>query len=442
MPARARLLVLGGAVLALSACTPVASVQFDTVTPSDQSRATVVAEPSGAKKVDPGQTITVKATAGQLTDVQVVGPKGPLKGQISSDGTVWTAKKETLAFGSTYEVEATAVDQRGIPTTTTETIRTKEPRGFYSAVVSPRDGGLVGVGMPITVTFDRAIQDKAAVEGAMVIYTPEPIEGAWSWASDTQAQFRPKKYWPGNIDVTVDLNLKGVESAKRVYGQKNTEVTFSVGPRMITKVDALAHTATVKRDGELVRTIPITTGKEGFETRSGIKVIVSKERTRVMDAATGGTEESDPEYYNIEVEYAMRVTYSGEFVHAAPWSVGSQGRANVSHGCIGMSTANAQWLYDLSNVGDVVEVTGTTNPQNLGNGITVWNEDWQAWLADSATGPVMTVAAPVEPTPDLAEPAPQTAPDGSDGSDGADDLDPAQDSSTGVTAAQQASYGR
>ena len=173
---------------------------------------------------------------------------------------------------------------------------------------------------------------------------------------------------------------------------------------MVTQVDAQSHTATVFRDGERVRTMPITTGKAGFETRSGVKVIVSKERTRLMDAATGGTDPSDPEYYRLEVEYAMRVTYSGEFLHAAPWSVGSQGSANVSHGCVGMSTANAQWLYDLSNVGDVVEVTGTSNPQNLGNGITVWNEGWKEWLADSTSGPVMTVAAPGAPEADASTP--------------------------------------
>ncbi len=141
-----------------------------------------------------------------------------------------------------------------------------------------------------------------------------------------------------------------------------------------------------------------------------------------MDAATGGTDPSDPEYYSLEVEYAMRVTYSGEFLHAAPWSVGSQGSANVSHGCVGMSTANAQWLYDLSNVGDVVEVTGTSNEQNLGNGITVWNEDWKQWLADSTGGPVMTVAAPVaaeEDTtmpPDEPQEGPQDATDGASAS--------------------------
>jgi lipoprotein-anchoring transpeptidase ErfK/SrfK len=428
------LLGAGAAVLAVSACSPTASVDFQTVVPSEQSRATIAAQPSGQKKVDPGQRITVTATDGQLADVTVMGPKGPLKGEISADGTVWTAKRANLGFGATYTVEATAIDPRGVPTTTTDAFRTLEPKALFSAAVSPRQDATVGVGMPISVTFDREIKNRAEVENALTVYTPTPIEGAWSWSSPTQVQFRPKDYWPANIEVTVDLSLKGVEAAKRVYGERNTSTTFSIGPRMITQVDAQSHTAKVFRDGERVRVMPITTGKEGFETRSGVKVIVSKERTRLMDAATGGTDPSDPEYYSLEVEYAMRVTYSGEFLHAAPWSVGSQGYANVSHGCVGMSTANAQWLYDLSNIGDVVEVTGTGSTQNLGNGITVWNEDWQQWLADSTRGSVMTVAAPAGVQADATVPA--------DGPQGA-----SEDATDGPAApegqqAAQAAYGR
>ncbi len=415
IPARRLAFGLGAIALAVSACAPAASLEFDTVQPSEQSRATIAAQPSGVKKIDPSQRIVVTASDGQLADVTVMGPKGALNGELSPDGTVWTAKRPTLAFGAKYTVQATAIDPRGVPTTHTDEFKTLEPKDFFSGWVAPGQGATVGVGMPITVTFDRDIKNKEEVERALVVYTPTPIEGAWSWNGPDTVEFRPKDYWPGNIDVTVDLNLKGIQGAKGVYGEGNKSTTFRIGPSMITKINAQTHQAKVIRDGEKIRTIPVTTGKLGFETRSGIKVVVSKERTRVMDAATGGTEESDPEYYRIEVEYAMRVTYSGEFMHAAPWSVGSQGYANVSHGCIGMSTSNAQWLYDQTNVGDVVEVTGTDNPQNLGNGITVWNETWDEWLAGSKAGAVTTsvagspvsdagtvpdVAGPTDPGPD------------------------------------------
>ena len=415
MPRTGRMLAigLGGAALAVSACTPVASWEIQTVPPSEQSRATISALPEGEKRVDPAQRIVVTATDGQLADVTVLGPKGKVKGQISADGTIWTAKKPSLDFGATYTVEATAVDPRGVPTTHTDQFRTVAPKDFFAGTVSPRQDATVGVGMPIIVTFDHDIKNKAEIEQALVVRTPTPIAGAWSWTSDSVVQFRPKKYWPGNIDVTVDLNLKGLEGSKGIYGESNRSTSFRIGSSLIIKVDAGAHQARVIQDGERVRTIPITTGKSGFETRSGTKLIVSKERTRIMDAATGGTDPSDPEYYRLEVEYAMRITYSGEFLHAAPWSVGSQGYANVSHGCVGMSTSNAQWLYDQATVGDVVEVTGTSNPQNLGNGITVWSETWDEWLAGSKVGRVMTVApeAPVEQTPaPAASPLPVPAP--------------------------------
>ena len=394
-PARRLAVGLGVTALALTACGPAitADVDFKTVTPSAQSQASVLAEPSSPKRVDPDQRIVVKASDGQLATVTVVGPHGPMAGDLSPDGTVWTAQKSTLDFGATYTVQATAVDDRGVPTTQTGQIRTKKPKDFFAGSVLPDAGTTVGVGMPITVTFDHPIKNKADVERALVVRTPTPLLGAWSWKGSTSVEFRPKKYWPGNIDVTVDLNLKGVQSDKGVFGKTNMSHTFTTGDALVTKVNAAAHQAKVYKNGKKVRTMPITTGKPGFETRSGTVLIVSKERTRIMDAATGGTAKNSPEYYRLEVEYAMRITYSGEFLHAAPWSVGSQGFANVSHGCVGMSTTNAAWLYGQVIPGDPVEITGTPVPQNLGNGITVWTQTWEDWLKDSKVGPVMTVAA-------------------------------------------------
>jgi lipoprotein-anchoring transpeptidase ErfK/SrfK len=164
-----------------------------------------------------------------------------------------------------------------------------------------------------------------------------------------------------------------------VWGKDNATVSFSTGPSMISYVDMTTDQMKVVRDGTLVRVIPITTGKPGFETRSGVKVIMNKERTRIMDAATGGTSTTDPEYYRLEVEYAMRLTYSGEFLHAAPWSVSHQGHSNVSHGCTGMSTANAAWLYANSTIGDVVVYSAGHHLMELSNGIGVWNVSWARW---------------------------------------------------------------
>jgi lipoprotein-anchoring transpeptidase ErfK/SrfK len=373
------------AALGLAACQPALSLV--TVPQAEQSRASIDVPYLGQDKVDVGQPLTITAVDGRLADVEVTGKNGrTLKGRLSPDGSTWTSRAQTLAFGATYTVAATAVDSRGLPTSTEGSFTTLQPEKLLRASVTPADGGTVGVGMPIVVTFDEDVADKAAAEAALTVRTSEPVEGAWNWQTDAQVQFRPKTYWPGDIEVEVDADLKGVKLGKSAYGGNDASTSFETGPSMVTKINADTHSAAVYRDGSLVRTMPITTGKAGFETRSGVKVVLSKEPTRLMDAATGGTDPSDPEYYRLEVQYAMRMTWTGEFMHAAPWSVGSQGSANVSHGCVGMSTANAAWLYDRTLVGDVVEVTGTNRQQEVGNGIGIWNLSWKEWKAGSALG--------------------------------------------------------
>ncbi len=384
------------AAIAISGCAPALTLQ--TVDPAPTSSATF-APLASAEPVDPGAPLGVDVRDGRLLSVTVTGPAGDVPGAITADGRSWRASGGALDYGATYRISAHAVDSRGMIEATEQEIRTVDPdRYFDVASVSPAADSTVGVGMPITVRFTRKIVDRAAVEQALVLRASNPVVGAWSWQDDRTVTFRPQDYWPGSTDVVLDLNLRGVQSKPGTYGKQDSTEAFRFGPAMVTKVNAKTHTATVIRDGEVLRKVPITTGKAGFETRSGTKVIMSKERMRVMDALSTGIAVGDPEYYRLDVEYAMRVTTSGEFVHAAPWSQGSQGFANVSHGCVGMSTSNAAWLYDLSRVGDIVEVTGTGREQDLGNGITVWNQSWDEWLADSATG--QRSAEPLPPAGD------------------------------------------
>jgi lipoprotein-anchoring transpeptidase ErfK/SrfK len=206
-------------------------------------------------------------------------------------------------------------------------------------------------------------------------------DGAWRWNSGTEVMFRPESYWPGNSKITLESNFKGVHISKSVWGKTDSVNTWHTGPAMISYVNLQTHMMKVTRNGKTIRNIPIAAGKPGFDTRSGIKVILTKERTRRMDAATGGTPQDSPEYYDLVVEYAMRVTWSGEFLHAAPWSVGNQGVYNSSHGCTGMSTANAEWLYNESEIGDVVVFTGSDRHMTMDNGIGDWNVPLDRWAA-------------------------------------------------------------
>jgi lipoprotein-anchoring transpeptidase ErfK/SrfK len=357
----------------------------------EQSAVSMQVLPAAERKAPVNQPIVVVAQDGSLADVAVQGPKGLLKGSYNPERTTWTSKASTLDFGTTYTVTATATNADGAPTTLDRSIKTVDPQTLIQiSSVSIADGTEVGVGMPVRVTFSAPVKNKRVVEEQLQVRTSTPVEGAWAWESDTVVVFRPKKYWPADTKVQVDLPLKGVKTGPGAYADANSEITYRTGDSMISTYNAANHTMTVKKNGKVIKTFPATSGKPGFETRSGIKVISEKLDFVVMDAATGGTSENDPEYYRLDVNWAMRITTSGEFVHAAPWSVGSQGYANVSHGCVGLSTDNAYWLFQNSQVGDVVVVKNTGRPQDLGNGITEWNVAWKDWLKDSKTGPVTT----------------------------------------------------
>jgi lipoprotein-anchoring transpeptidase ErfK/SrfK len=184
--------------------------------------------------------------------------------------------------------------------------------------------------------------------------------------------------------VSVTADLAGVQAGADVWGDQDKQVDFSVGRSVVSVVDVTSHVMTVTIDGTVARRIPVTTGKDGFLTRGGTRVISEKLAETRMDAASTGITPDDPEYYNLDVRWAMRMTNSGEFIHAAPWSVAAHGSANVSHGCVGMSTANAQWLFEQSRVGDVVTVVHSTRTLEPGNGLTQWNVSWQDWQAGSA----------------------------------------------------------
>jgi lipoprotein-anchoring transpeptidase ErfK/SrfK len=238
--------------------------------------------------------------------------------------------------------------------------------------------------MPIVVRLSAPAKNRAEVERGLTVTTSKPIEGSWRWISDEEIHFRPRTYWPAYTKVSLKVALQGVDAGKGVWGAEDRTVAFKIGTSMVSVVDVNRLHMKIYRDGKLARTVPVSTGKAGFLTRGGIKVVSEKHVLKVMDASTIGISKSSPEYYRLDVPYALRVSNSGEFVHAAPWSVASQGRARVSHGCVGMSTGNAIWLYNRTHVGDVVQVVGSPRKLEPGNGWTDWNVPWSTWLEGSA----------------------------------------------------------
>ncbi len=340
----------------------------------------------GARDVPVDTRLTLESDGGTLRKVSVTSAAGPVPGKMSGDNTTWVAGG-LLEPGTAYTVTTLARRSDGAEKTLRSTFQTVDlslDQQTYPSV-APLDGETVGVGMPVIVSFDVAVKDKATIEKHLKVTSAPKQPGAWHWLSDHEVHWRPKSYWRAGTDVSVDVDINSIPAGAGIFGQEDRHVEFHVGSANIYKVNAQTHQMQVFSNGQLLRTIPITTGKPGFTTRSGVKVIIEKFREKRMNSETVGIAQSDPEYYDIDdVEYAMRVTYSGEFIHAAPWSVGSQGYANVSHGCTGMSTANAGWLYNITKRGDVVEYTGTDRAMESTNGYGDWNIPFPAYAEGSA----------------------------------------------------------
>ncbi|WP_107704854.1 L,D-transpeptidase [Nocardioides allogilvus] len=302
------------------------------------------------------------------------------------DGQTWTLASR-LEPGTDYVARARAERNDGQVVTKQLRFHTEDLTLDQQAYpsVAPLAGETVGVGMPVVVRFDLPVSDKAAFERHMTVTSTPAQAGTWHWFNDYEVRFRPRTYWQAGTDVSVDLDLNSIPAGNGIYGQESRVIDFHVGDANVYKVDAASHQMQVFTNGALVRTIPITTGKPGFTTRSGTKVIMEKFAEKRMNSETVGIASNDPEAYDIDdVQWAMRVTSSGEFIHAAPWSVGSQGSANVSHGCTGLSTENAAWLYAMTKRGDVVEYTGTDRWMTLENGYGDWNADFASYKAGSA----------------------------------------------------------
>ncbi|MGW0178955.1 L,D-transpeptidase [Nocardia sp. NPDC003345] len=231
---------------------------------------------------------------------------------------------------------------------------------FAPPAINPSEGEEVGIAQPIIINFKEPVQDRAAAERAIKITPSTEVPGHFYWRSDQQVRWRPNEFWPGQTDVVVEAG--GSRSA------------FHVGDAVIATADDNTKTITVTRNGEVVRTMPTSMGKTDHETPNGTYIVGEQRREMVMDSSTYGVPIDDPEGYKLDVEYATRISNSGIFVHAAPWSVASQGVENTSHGCLNVSTEDGQWFYENVKKGDAVIVQNTTGgTMSSSDGLGDWN---------------------------------------------------------------------
>jgi lipoprotein-anchoring transpeptidase ErfK/SrfK len=347
-------------------------------------KVTPAGDATGVSPLDP---IVVAAETGTLQSVTVTAGKTKVDGAIQADGT-WRSTDE-LAYGKTYQVVATAADSLGTPSEHTSTFSTVKPGNVAkitfqaNGLASLKAGQTYGAGQPVIVAFSRPV-NKAAAEKAIEIKTSPAVDGKFYWKDDRTVHWRPAKYWAAGTTVKVKVNVFGVKLGKETYGEKNVSTDFRIGRQLIAISDNRTHMTKVYIDGKLVRTMKSSLGKGGgttgangekinYWTAGGPHIVLQKLRKHSMSSASYGVSDpNDPNYYLSEnIEFCTRISYSGEFLHAAPWNK-QLGRANLSHGCINLSVADAKWVYDNFLLGDIVDVTNSPRKLAIWNGLGDW----------------------------------------------------------------------
>jgi lipoprotein-anchoring transpeptidase ErfK/SrfK len=352
----------------------------------DHSKAVAkISEPAaGATDVPASAEIKFSAEQAASSKFELKDADGnAVDGNLRDDRSSWVPAA-ALEYGKRYTATLTATDAEGRQATATSTFTTMaKPAATVRVSSFLGDNTVVGVAMPLIVRFSRNVpQDKRADVQRRLFVTSNPRqEGIWHWVSPTEVRYRPKTYWKPGTKISYRLATGGLPMGEGYYGRSDITVVASVGRALSLTVDNKNKMMTVTQDGKVLRKIPVSLGKAKTPSSSGTMVVIEKLRKTVFDtfAELGPTEG-----YRTDIEYAQRLTWGGEYIHAAPWSEGVQGQTNVSHGCVNISMANAKWLFGITKMGDPVVVKGTERRLENGNGWTDWNMSWSQYVKGSA----------------------------------------------------------
>ncbi|MFI5793292.1 Ig-like domain-containing protein [Streptomyces sp. NPDC051677] len=399
--------LLGG-VLVLSACSGGDSDASDGGGSSSQAKADEAAAKKSSEaqiKITPADgsdnasinnSAAVTVSKGTLTEVTMTTAEGTaVQGTLSADKTSWKPNSQ-LERSTTYKVAASAKDSAGLAAHENASFTTVSPNNSFIGNFTPEDGSTVGVGMPVSINFNKAITNKAAVQKGVTVTSTSGQEVVCHWFSAQRMDCRPDDYWKENSTVTLKLALDGVEGANGVFGVQQKTVTFKIGRNQVSYVDAKTKQMKVTHNGAVIKTIPISAGSPDNKTYEGKMVMSEKfKETRMNGATVGFTDDDGKGEYDIkDVPHAIRLTNSGTFVHGNYWGAKSIfGSVNTSHGCVGLSDTkgandtgtSGYWFYTNSIVGDVVVVSNTGDKTVApDNGLNGWNMDWAQWKAGSA----------------------------------------------------------
>jgi lipoprotein-anchoring transpeptidase ErfK/SrfK len=408
--------VLG--VLALAACSPTPSATWY---PADTHPSATAEEiPTGATIASPADEATGVPASTELTvaahDARNIGivltdddNGARVDGEMRADGSSWVPE-QALKYGTPFTVRVTSVGLDGRPVTRTSTFTTMRTPSRTDHLDSQMgDGEQYGVGEPIVLNFDSSIPDsrRAAVQRRLFVQTTPPQEGAWNWFSDTELHYRPKTYWQTGTKISLRALFRGVPLGGGLYGENDVTVDASIVDHDVRiVVDDATKSLTVTQDGTVLKTMPASLGAAATPSSSGNMVVMTRAAEELFDSANDGIGPGQPGYYREVIADALRLTWGGQYIHSAPWSVAEQGNYDVSHGCTNLNPDNAQWLFNIVHVGDPVTVKNTGAPLEWGDGWTDWDRPFDEYVQDSAipytapasTGPSASPSASPSPS--------------------------------------------
>jgi lipoprotein-anchoring transpeptidase ErfK/SrfK len=347
--------------------------------------ATVALTPARAATGIPvSAEIGLTVTNGTVKSVVLADATGAtVSGQMRQDNSSWIPD-QTLKYDAAYTATVTAEGADGRTVTETTDFRTMAKPKKWLGTGLYAGNRTYGVAMPVVLEFTGNVPEsaRATIQSRLFVKVEPPQPGAWSWIGPRQVMYRGKQFWKTGTKIEVRTALEGLPIGDGRFGDVDRRGTLNIAKDRIELItDNSTHQMTVKKNGEVIKVIPVSLGKDSTPSSSGTMVIMDKKEKTVFDT----TNEPDAaDAYRVEVEYAQRLTWKGEFIHAAPWSVRDQGNRNVSHGCTNVSRDNAKWLYDLTRIGDPYTVIGTGRKLAPGNGFTAWHLDWDDWIKGSA----------------------------------------------------------
>jgi lipoprotein-anchoring transpeptidase ErfK/SrfK len=299
---------------------------------------------------------------------------------MRADGTSWIPDR-ALKLGKTYTAQVTAKDSddRALTRTTTFATMKSADNRVVTGMNMDNKGSSYGVALPVAIRFDQEIpaSARAEVERRLFVNSDPPQIGAWRWFTGREVLYRPQSFWKPGTKLSVRAALDGVPLGNDRYGDEDHEAAGTIGRDFEMKVDNKSKSLAAYQDGKLVKTMPVSLGKPSTPSSSGTMVIMERSEQTVFDTIA---ELGPREGYRVNIQWAERITWGGQFIHSAPWSVWDQGQDNVSHGCVNVSPSNAKWLFDTTKVGDPITVRGTEAKLDPGDGWTVWNMSWADYL--------------------------------------------------------------